>query len=187
MGPSCARRRFHALLLIVITLASLGSLLQIQSTYATDAFGNGDANTITYVDPSFIVLPDGSYQYTTSFGVYTITYRPILNLYSVAYTASDGTPLVTASAYALLDDSSADWKFLRAEPLKFIISSPTVTTTNTRFEADWTLTWRPTSQQLGSISFIIDYQKSAYPKQSVHLSLDSYQLDPSCVGNRLCN
>ena len=145
----------------------------------TQLFGN--TQTGTYIDPSYVTLPDGSYQYTTSFGTYRITYRPILNLYTVAYAASDGTPLVTASTYALLEDSTGDWKFIRAQPLRFTISSPTAKTSNARFEADWVLTYRPTSQQLGTITFRIDFDKSAYPKQSVSLQLDTYQVDPSCV------
>ncbi len=182
--------RLKAVLLIVLVLSGIlqayvGSSLLIPKAYATPSMRNSDGNTIAYVDSSSISLGSGNYRYTTSFGVYDFTYQTTTKLYLISYKAPDGSVLVQASTYVLWENSTGSYLPVNLQPARFQIDPPTLVTTPLRFEADWPLSYylnKAKTQTLGSLVLIVDFQKSAYPKQSVHLQLDSYQVDPKCIG-----
>ncbi len=170
-------------------LLALLLLLLVLTPYVPDCF----AGTVSsppvmqdsYFEPSFTVLSDGSYEYTTSFGIYTITYLAALKLYSVAF--RNGDTIVTASALVVLENSLGSWLPLNVQPNpnRFSIGSPTFITAPTweRFAVTQTLDYKEKNvkETLGELTFIVAFSKSAFPKISVALTLDRYQVDPTCV------
>ena len=140
---------------------------------------------IPYVDPSYTQPSTNTYVYTTSFGIYTISYLTALNVYSVAF--KNGDTIVTASVLAVLENSSGSWLPINKQPTpnRFTIGPSVFITipTGERFAITQTLDYKDKSikETLGELTLIISFTKSAFPKISVALNKDSYKIDPTCV------
>lgn len=136
----------------------------------------------TYLDPSFVSV-GGVYEYTTSFGIYSLTPLNALGTYLVTYRTSDMArgDRIAGTGFLLLENHSGPWLPFSGS----VVTANPVTVTNTRFTASWELNY-PTgkgkqTQDVGQVQFTVDFGRTTLPKISVQLVKTFYQVDPKCI------
>jgi len=178
-------RRLQAINIILLLL--LGILLpHIQlavPVWASSGNQFGNSQTGTYVDPSFSVLKDGSYEYTTSFGVYDI--KPWHGYYVFGLKASADSVEIGWGGFWVLYTTKTDSTW-RAAPFTVLtpIGSPVVSPLNDHWQMSWNVTVQ--GSNVGEVSLIAQFSRTAYPKISVSLNKSCAQWATDAKGMREC-
>lgn len=134
----------------------------------------------SYFDPTVTVTANGEYEYTTSFGVYTI--KPLVggNYYAIDFAQSTAKKkdVIGTTAFVLLENSSGNWQLFLPRNLQRIAEPEA---TSKRFRVTWEIAVNPNHIAIASETLTVDFSKTAFPKITVQLGLYSHKVDPSCV------
>jgi hypothetical protein len=153
----------------------------VQDTPPTTGTFGSSPFAPTYFDPTLSMV-GGSYEYTTSFGVYDLTSLGALNDYLISFRTLDmASGYVASSAFVLLENHSGAW--LSFSPL--YLSANPVSASNTQFAASWEINYPtgkgPNTQDIAQARLTVDFGKNSLPKISVELVRYSYQPNPDTM------
>jgi hypothetical protein len=127
----------------------------IEPVYAAqNNFGN--SASLNYINPSYTVLGDGSYNYVTTFGVYNILYRTDLKAYVVSYHSlamATGTQM-SHTVFALTHGSN-----LLFAAAQWVLGSTTVTTEH--YQSSLILMDATGKTTIGTYVFTVQFQRTA--------------------------